>query len=192
MSESLVEKPERAGVDTLLGDLADNMRVYDGLVTERLLARERVQQTAEVVEGLDLEIPVRNHPSEVAYNSLALLIAERKLAKLEAGFIAADTTDFEAYIILNTERLLGQKVRVESLDTENHKLSTLRKNQYGNLDGLSRWHHTKQGKILDIGLSSETGGFIQIKGAFGLIYQAAPLIDRENDYSAAFSFQPLN
>lgn len=191
MSEVLVEKMQRVDFDVLICNLADNMRKYDELIEERSPAYNRMQSVSKTLEDIDLELPLEDQPYEVACNSLKLLISERKLTRLESALWTSDTSKFEANSLLYTGRLFGQKVVVESLDPEKHKLGTLRRNQYGNLDGLGRWHTVKRGKVVDLYLDSMSGGALQVQGRFGLIYQASPLIDRGNNYSPAFSIQKI-
>ena len=59
------------------------------------------------------------------------------------------------------------------------------------LDATGKSRESQQGRVYDIGLNIEKYGWIQLEGAGRKIYQAAPLIDRNKDYSANFKIEIL-
>lgn len=190
MSELIDTKTESyKSPNKLLAELAERMRQYDDIVEDRRLLEKRKRSRQAVIEellaGLGLDLPAAEYPETLARRALEQVIIDRKIDNLndQIGKLQPNRLD--------SIHLYGMLVEVTSLDPERHKIGTSIRGRDGELNGMSQWHTHRKGQLDELDLDLDSGGYILFTGRFGKVYSAGRLIDRENDYSPAFSIEPV-
>jgi hypothetical protein len=178
---------ERLDFNAILDELAGNMIVYDQLQAQRQPMEESRCLLLQDFEAIDLDIPAELQPEQLARKALEAVIIDKKLEELSARDTELTNHNNEAHIIT---LLKGKKVKLTSTDPDKYKIGTLHKNEYGQYDGMSQWHETKEGYVHYIALDPEYGGYIELENRSGSkLYTTQFLIDRNNNYLPAFKLE---
>jgi hypothetical protein len=190
MSEKLETKNEYAlSPEEILEGLANNMRAYDKLVEQREPLTQAQEAANQGLELLNIEVPASLQPEGMALKALEFIISDRKLAVVQKE-ISNLEDQFMGSIFLYLGGLKGKKTEVTAINPEKERLGAF--TGTGNvLTYAGRSYDSRKGKLVNLNLDPDIGGFIEIRGST-FLYQAGPLIDRENDYSPLFEIKLLD
>jgi len=176
----------------LLEGLAVNMRAYDELVVKRKAMMAALDAFGEF-DGLELE-DVPNQPTELAYKALAFVVSKHKLASVEAEIGGLKGSAFYAELGLRLGGLYTKRYEITALDPDKEKIGAFYTTDYNYelLNYAGRSYLSRKGRVQKLDLSPITGGFINLRSQGGIIYQAGPLIDRDNDYQPLFDIKDIS
>jgi hypothetical protein len=177
---------ERLDFGEILEKLAINMRAYDQLVEQRKSLIQSRDERAKLLEDLDLDKPLSIYEPQIAYSALGYVIAQTKLDRVKKSIDDLQFSYTDRLHFLYVDRLAGVKVELAAVDPEKYRLDAFIPGENLDRHWLGKEPASKKGKITDINLDPQYGGWIEIHGRFNS-YCATGLIDREADYSPAFS-----
>jgi hypothetical protein len=161
------------------------MRTYDELMGRRDALRQQRGDIEERLEGVGPESDPRTYDIKVAYDSLALYILDKKLSEIDSkeSLLAYELSGNH---ILYAGGLIDRKVKIESTSSEQDEISKFYDDGFGHfVEYAGKQVSSQSGRVKNLSLDLNTGGFIHIR-KHGAIYQAAPLIDRSQDYTPPF------
>lgn len=171
--------------EQILADLAQNMRLYDKLTAQKASLSDARNAVMEALESVNPDLEPASQPPGVALAALRSVILDKKIAQLNAQMPSRNSLDGLA-LLHKDNGLWNRKVRVTSVDPERYFLGT--SDSEGN--GMSRWHASKTGRVVDISVNPASGGWLTIRGGFTHFrYSTGALIDRENDYLPTFKIE---
>jgi hypothetical protein len=176
----------------LMEGLATNMRAYDELVAQLPEVVGLKDEALISLNDLDIEIAdVKQQPQETAYNALIVFLANKRLEAIEDDIKGLESSAFYTDLALRLRGIYTKEYEITALNPE--KRIGAFYGTDGNSDLLNyagRSYQVRKGKVQKINLDPSNGGFINVSRR-GLIYQAGPLIDRENNYQPLFEIKDL-
>lgn len=176
----------------LLEGLAVNMRMYDELIVKRNAMAAALNTFGEFDELEIEEVP--SQPPEIAYKALAFVVSKHKLASIEGEIKGLEGSAFSAELSLMLGGLYKKKYyEITSLDPD-RKIGAFYATDYSDrlLNYAGRSYSSRKGKVRKLDLNPSRGGFINLLSRGGIIYQAGPLIDRDNEYQPLFEIKDLS
>jgi hypothetical protein len=173
--------------------LVSGMQLYDAEAAKlRALEQERAEYQSVLAEFDQTEYPV-NFTERFGRSALGLFVIENSITAIESnlGDIEEATFNSTREFFDTNGPLSKAKVKITSTDETKYKLAEFTKNRYGQYDFLGCIHAQKSGRVDHYDFSPQRGGFIHILGKTAL-FQAGPLIDRNNGYRPAFTIEKIN
>lgn len=176
--------PEHTGATA---NLAARMQIFDHTKEElEVLAAGRADLEGPLLER-SLDDLLAETPDSLAYNALCLYVLNKKTQLIQQRLSQIRLlTNFASPV-----ELVGQKVRVTSLDANHYLIYRSRKNRDGQLTGLSKYYESREGIVTKVNLSPEFGGWLQFAGRFSRIYSTGALIDRQRDYQPCYDIKKI-
>jgi hypothetical protein len=176
----------------LMEGLATNMRAYDELVAQRPEVAGLKDEALNSLNELDIEIAdVKLQPQETAYNALIVFLASKRLETIEDNIKGLESSAFSAELALRLGGIYSKQYEITAINPDNRIGAFYGTDGNPNLlNYAGRSYQVRKGKVQKINLNPSNGGFINVSRR-GLIYQAGPLIDRENDYQPLFEIKDL-
>jgi hypothetical protein len=178
----------------LLEGIAENMRVYDALVVERNAMRDLLAQDSDLFDELDIELEaVPYQAPELAYKALGYVISRNKLEAVEKDIKGLESSAIFAEMAMRLGGLYKKRYEITSLDP-NDKIGGFYASDSSSrlLNYAGKSYSKRKGRVQSVNLSPQSGGFINLMGRSGIIYQAGPLINRDNDYKPVFEIKDLS
>jgi len=177
--------------EELLEVLAVNMRVYDELVSKRDAMIAAINEFPKFDEVEIENVP--SQPPELAYKALAFVVSKYKLTSVEEDIKGLKSSAIFAEIALRLGGLYTKRYEITALDPDRQKIGAFYATDYNYelLNYAGRSYDVRKGKVEKLDLNPANGGFINLLSRGGIIYQAGPLIDRENEYQPLFEIKDL-
>jgi hypothetical protein len=183
---SIEPAPKYADISIVLGNLQENMRVFDALNEELSIAQFILDRHELRLGNVDLETP--DSLDKLAVAALAgKVLTDKKIAALKADLsvIENDQRINKAF----PSRYVGIPLSISAIDPSVAELEAL---FYTNDPTRQTMYQQCSGTIEEIDLSPASGGLLRVMSITRTQrYQAAPLFDRNQDYQPVFKVEQL-
>lgn len=207
--QHLIETQPERYLSTRLQSFGEAVRAYDQIKSrqEQLMSEREMLElgispasldeiefdiSTPALDEIDFELPVEQHPAEVAVRALGYYILGRKIEDLKEHMYQLEPMSLEYYSEQGRILVRGCRLEVVALEPERRKVARYaHREALGKKDFDGGLKTSRRGKLVEVNLSLEKGGHIDLQSRMGLIQRAEPLIDRDNDYQPLFSIRPL-
>ena len=165
----------KTSFDMAIATLAEEMKILDAHGPQVSADRQRILELERELSAVDLDMSIELQPKQLANKALEHLMLTRRMAEISRPSME------QRYFGLFINRMVLVEPILESselglFDGSVHTGGTYRRST----------PRVKKGKIKEMVLDAEYGGFIKFRRESNSYYQASPLIDRKQDYQPAF------
>jgi hypothetical protein len=187
MALEITLQTTEANVEELVASLQIKMRVYDRLQSEISSMRFDVMASDAVLEDVDIEQMLLEGNALVGMAALNKLVIDRKMAELQRREAELQYSAGGLIVLQNK----GKQFQVRALDPKKEKIAKFWIGDTSSFSG--KFSEEQAGNLYEIGLRSSDGGFVKLANKRqSVMYQAAPLFDRKDDYKPLFDIKYLN